>query len=116
MAHTILRTRKAPADLVSTLLRTRSYSSEATTYGKPSKMSSVRFHLHVISLSGIKMESLAQKEFEDKTFCTGYRGTTQFPLNHYHDKQITITKIGEAITAVVFLSFIFNISIYLFYL
>ncbi|XP_054924169.1 uncharacterized protein [Dermacentor andersoni] len=47
MAHTILRTRKAPADLVNTLLRTTSFSSEATTYG-------------------IKMEALARKEFEDE--------------------------------------------------
>nr|XP_054923075.1 uncharacterized protein LOC129382871 [Dermacentor andersoni] len=47
MAHTILRTRKAPADLVNTLLRTTSISSEATTYG-------------------IKMEALARKKFEDK--------------------------------------------------
>nr|XP_054926322.1 uncharacterized protein LOC126531501 [Dermacentor andersoni] len=65
MAHTILRTRKAPADLVNTLLRTTSFSSEATTYVTPSKIC-LWFHLKVISLSGIKMEALARKEFQDK--------------------------------------------------
>ncbi|XP_072140160.1 uncharacterized protein [Dermacentor andersoni] len=65
MAHTILRTRKAPADLLNTLLRTTSFSSEATTYGTPSKIC-LWFHLKVISLSGIKMEALARKEFQDK--------------------------------------------------
>ncbi|XP_042144852.1 uncharacterized protein LOC115310978 isoform X3 [Ixodes scapularis] len=55
MAHTILRTRKTPQDLVASLMNTTSFSSDATTYGlqtepKARRRFEEKFGAHIVEV------------------------------------------------------------------
>ncbi|XP_077502566.1 uncharacterized protein LOC144113400 isoform X1 [Amblyomma americanum] len=65
-AHMILRTRKPPQDLLKTILHRRGFCSEATSYGTFSNITTSHVGLTESYFSGMKMEPVARKNFEEK--------------------------------------------------